>query len=266
MRSANDEKSALASRPIEFVVVAAVVVPVVPPPAAQAEGVTRRRGPVDRDRVADDQHGLLLVGVVTRRRLERVRLGPDAERRRVIPGDRDDLVEDRRQGDAVVVADQRVVGAVVAGGDGRAGSAGGAAGGRCGRGGGQERPAELPGRGDGGDAQLAELLHLLLQRDDDLRVTLVGLGLRRERLGGAEAHHRRDHAVDHAGADRVVDVRVGGDVVQALVEELGCRSGRWCRPRWCRRWCPRGRSRLPRRYRSWRWSRPRPTRGTARRC
>ena len=67
-----------------------------------------------------------------------------------------------------------------------------------------ERGSELAGGGDRRDAQVPELLQLVLEGDHDLRVAAVGRAFGVEGLGRAEAHGRRDHAVDlcRAGSGR----------------------------------------------------------------
>ena len=99
-------------------------------------------------------------------------------------------------------------------------------------------PSGAPNSPDGRDRRdplLEELVVRVLERDHDLGIILVGVHFALEGLGRAEGERGRDHAVDLAGAKRVVDERVLNHVLQAVVEQIGRGQGvGWCRRARCR--------------------------------
>src|SRR5271166_4952924 len=184
---------------------------------------TRGRGPADGQRVAEDQHGTERIGNDTDGRIGRNRRGTGRERERIGAGDRDHLVQDGWQRHTVDIAQRRVVGVIEPWLGGRGECRRGARGTRAARS--PQRSAKLARRRDRSDAQLAEPVQLVLERDNDLGILLVGCVFAGEGLDSTEGEGRCDHAVDLAGTYRVVHVGVVPNVLQAVVDRLAGGQG-----------------------------------------
>src|SRR5262249_14411822 len=93
-----------------------------------------------------------------------------------------------------------------------------------------ERRARLARSRDRSDAFLEELVILVLEGDHDLWVVMERVDLGLERLRRAQRERDRDHAIDPAGPEWVVNEWVQNDVLQPVVDQVGAGQGVGRRP------------------------------------